>query len=97
MANVCQNTMFVQSEDCRNLDHIEKFMRKWAYADIESTDDQELEIYFDSRWDFPIDEMNKMVEDLPNKDDIYIRVLSVEYGDYYCAFHIYEGDGWYQA
>lgn len=97
MANVCQNTMFVQSEDCRNLDHIEKFMRKWAYADIESTDDQELEIYFDSRWDFPIDEMNKMVENLPNKDDIYIRVLSVEYGEYYCAFHVYEGDGWYHA
>lgn len=94
MANVCQNTMFVQSEDSRNLDHIEKFMGEWAYADIESVDDQVLEIYFDSRWDFPIDEMNKMVENLPNKDDIYIRVLSVEYGEYYCAFHVYDGESW---
>ena len=94
MANVCQNNMFVQSEDSRNLDHIEKFMRSWTYVDIESTDDEILEIYFDSRWDFPIDEMNKMVEDLPNKDDIYIRVLSVEYGEYYCAFHVYDGESW---
>lgn len=94
MANVCQNNMFVQSEDSRNLDHIEKFMRSWAYVEIESTDDEILEIYFDSRWDFPIDEMNKMVEDLPNKDDIYIRVLSVEYGEYYCAFHVYDGESW---
>ena len=67
---------------------------EWAYADIESIDDDTLEIYFDSRWDFPIDEMNKMVEDLPNKDDIYIRVLSVEYGEYYCAFHVYDGESW---
>lgn len=94
MANICENSMFVQSEDCRNLDHIEKFMRSWTYADIEHVDNDIIEIYFDSKWDFPIDEMNKMVEDLPNKDDIYIRVLSVEYGEYYCAFHVYDGVSW---
>ena len=42
MANVCQNTMFVQSEDSRNLDHIEKFMGEWSYADIESIYDYTL-------------------------------------------------------
>lgn len=94
MANVCENSMYVQSEDRRNLDHIEKFMKSWAYADIEHIDNDTLEIYFDSRWDFPIDEMNEMVEDLPNKDDIYIRVFSIEYGEYYCAFHVYDGESW---
>jgi hypothetical protein len=70
-------------------------MENWAYAQIENIDDETFEVYFDSKWDFPFAAMTEMVEDLPNKDDIYIRVLSVEYGDYYCAFHVYEGDVWY--
>ena len=35
-----------------------------------------------------------MVDELPNKDDIYIRVLSVDEPDCYCAFHVYEGGEW---
>lgn len=95
MANVCSNTMYVSSEDVRNLEHIRSYMENWAYAQIESIDDETFEVYFDSRWDFPFEAMSEMVEDLPNKDDIYIRVLSVECGDYYCAFHVYDGDVWY--
>ena len=38
--------------------------------------------------------MIEMVDELPNKDNIYIRVLSVEEADCYCAFHVYEGGEW---
>jgi hypothetical protein len=94
MANVCENSMYVSSEDVRNLEHIRSYMGNWAYAQIENIDDETFEVYFDSKWDFPFVEMNEMVENLPNKDDIYIRVLSIEYGEYYCAFHVYDGDSW---
>ena len=38
--------------------------------------------------------MNKFYQGIPNKDDIDIVVLSVEWGCYYCAFHTCDGDGW---
>ena len=94
MANICENKMYVQSEDLNNV----KYLREWCTENLdgylELIDDKSFEYYFDSRWDFPVEEMKEMVDALPNKDDIYIRVLSVEECNYYCAFHTYEGVEW---
>ena len=94
MANICDNKMYVLSEVPENIKYIKEYMKNWNGADIEDIDDDSFEVYFSSRWDFPLTEMNEMVEKIPDKEDIFIRVLSVEESTCYCAFHLYEGKEW---
>jgi hypothetical protein len=94
MANICENKMYVESTDVSNIEYIIPYVKEELQASIEVIDDFAFECYFDSKWDFPIKIMEEFVKGIPNKDDIYIRVLSVEEGNYYCAFHVYEGEEW---
>ena len=86
--------MYVDSRDPANIKHLCEWCKENLDGFLEPIDDDCFEYYFDSRWDFPEQEMNEMVAELPNKDDIYIRVLSVDEPDCYCAFHVYEGGEW---
>lgn len=96
MANVCENRMYVQSEDEQNLIAIREYFDNWKSACIDEIDSDSFEVYFDSRWDFPLADMQDMVKLIPNKDDIYIKCLSIEWGESYCEFNEYDGDGdWY--
>jgi hypothetical protein len=94
MANMCENKMYVESNDVSNIEYIIPYMKKKFRASIEVIDDFTFECYFESKWNFPERIMEEFVEGIPNKDDIYIRVLSVEECNYYCAFHVYEGEEW---
>ena len=94
MANICENKMYVQTNDNDNIKYIIEHMKEDWYADINVLNDFEFECYFESKWDFPLKGMKNFVKEIPNKDDIYISVLSVEEGNYYCAFHVYEGEEW---
>ena len=38
--------------------------------------------------------MQEFVGGIPNKEDIYIRVMSIEYGCYYHEMMIYDGEEW---
>lgn len=85
MANICENTLQVYSENSENLEYIENF-----FKDLGDVDDENLEVYFDSRWRFPEkDNMN-----LPDKSNIDMTCLSVEWGCLYCQFHSCDEDGW---
>lgn len=92
MANICDNTLKVYSENPENLKCVESFFKDWG--DIEKVDEESLEIYFDSKWVFPEEEMNKLYNRLPNKDDIDMTCLSVEWGYFYCQFHTCDKNGW---
>lgn len=94
MANICENKMYVETNNVSNIEYIIPYMKDTWGASIEVIDDFAFECYFESRWDFPLKGMEDFVKEIPNKDDIYIRVLSVEEGNYYCAFHVYEGEEW---
>ena len=94
MANICENKMYVYSQDSTNIKHLREWCKENLDGSLELIDDECFEYYFDSRWDFPEQEMIEMVDELPNKDDIYIRILSVEEAGCYCAFHVYEGGEW---
>lgn len=96
MANICENKMYVYSADPANIKHLREWCKENLDGSFEPIDNECFEYYFDSKWDFPEQEMIEMVDELPNKDDIYIRVLSVEEADCYCAFHVYEGGEWEQ-
>lgn len=92
MANICENTLKVYSENPENLKCVESFFEDWG--DIEKVDEESLEIYFDSKWVFPEEEMNKLYEELPDKKNIAMTCLSVEWGCFYCEFHTYDENGW---
>lgn len=97
MANICENTFYAYSENKENLDFIEKFLNDNFKADV-SIDGECIDAYFDSKWTFPEELMNKMFDKLPDKNDIYMRCLSVEYGCDYVSYHKCEDEsGWYYA
>ena len=61
-----------------------------------SQEEGSVESQFDSKWSFPEEEMKELFNGLPNKDEIYMRCLSVEYGCRYVEYHECEGkEGWY--
>lgn len=95
MANICSNTFYANSEDPKNIQAIKEFFDSWGDADVDYDDDS-VDVYFESRWVFPEEEMKKLFDSLPNKDDIYMRCLSVEYGCDYVAYWKCNENGWYQ-
>lgn len=93
MANICNNTFYAYSEDSNNIKVIEDFFNDWYGADYEINDGN-IDVYFNSRWRFPKDEMEALFNSIPNKADIYMRCLSVEYGNMYHALWECDKDGW---
>ena len=97
MANICTNTMYVESETRENLDAVITFFNNnLKYYDYEDDGDS-LDISFDSRWVFPEELMEELFEAIPNKSDIYMRCLSVEYGCMYHALWYCDEDGWHEC
>ena len=97
MANICTNTMYVESETRENLDAVITFFNNnLKYYDYEDDGDS-LDISFDSRWVFPEELMEELFEAIPNKSDIYMRCLSVEYGCMYHALWYCDKDGWQEC
>lgn len=95
MANICENQIRVCSTDSNNIDFIISFLEEnFKGNDIVEINDNEIEGYFDSKWTFPEDLMEEMYDKLPNKDDIGITVLSIEWGCFYCEFHTCDSEGW---
>ena len=97
MANICTNTMYVESETRENLDSVITFFNNnLKYYDYEDDGDS-LDISFDSRWVFPEELMEELFEAIPNKSDIYMRCLSIEYGCMYHALWYCDENGWHEC
>ena len=73
MANICENTLRVYSENSENLKCIENFFKD--LGDVERVDDENLEVYFDSKWRFPEEKMDKLYMNLPDKSSINMNLL----------------------
>lgn len=93
MSNICDNTLYAYSEDRKNIEAIIKFFGERKYSDVEDSGNA-VDIHFDSEWVFPEEEMNTLYQLIPNKEDIYIRCLSVEYGCLYHALWTCDEEGW---
>lgn len=95
MANICENTLYACG-DPENIKAIEKFFDEnyKSVVDFGYLENDSTEIYFDSIWIFPEEEMVKLYQSLPRKDDIYMRCLSVEYGCLYHALWVCDEEGW---
>jgi hypothetical protein len=87
--------MYVYSEDSDNIKVIKDYFDKWDGSLIENVDNESFEVYFDSKWVFPEEKMIELFKSIPNKEDIYMRCLSVEYGMYYHELWICDDEyGW---
>lgn len=93
MANICDNTFYAYTEDENNAKVIVDFLEEYFDADIDPYD-CDINAYFDSKWTFPEEKMEELFGLIPNKDDIYMRCLSVEYGCLYHALWVCDEDGW---
>lgn len=94
MANVCDNTLYVQSDNRENLETVRKFFdENFEYYDCDDSGDC-LDIFFDSKWTFPENLMKELFDAIPDKSDIYMRCLSVEYGCMYHALWYCDENGW---
>jgi hypothetical protein len=95
MANICENELHIYTESIDNISAITKFFNdKFPYCSIDDVGDNSMIIYFDSKWDFPEQAMEDLVKAIPDKESISLDCLSVEWGNYYCAFHTYNGNNW---
>ena len=96
MSNICDNTFYAESQNRENIDVILDFFDKhFQYLSDDSGDT--IEIYFDSKWSFPESLMDDLYDLIPDKSDIYMRCLSVEYGCMYHALWYCDEDGWHEA
>ena len=94
MANICDNTLYVQSDNRENLETVRKFFdENFEYYDCDDSGAC-LDIFFDSKWTFPENLMKELFDAIPDKSDIYMRCLSVEYGCMYHALWYCDENGW---
>lgn len=95
MANICNNKMYVYSSNKESLQQIQEFMENWGMAStLEEIDEETLEYYFDSNWNFPEKDMQKMTDSIKDTEDLYIKVLSIEEGNYYAEYNVFENGCW---
>lgn len=97
MPNICDNQFYAYSEDPKNIEYIIEFFNSWNSVHYHENSNDTVEMYFPSAWCFPEKEMVKLYQNIPNKSDIYMRCLSVEYGCRYHALWYCEEDGWYES
>lgn len=95
MANICENTMHICTESKKNIAYIGRFLTKNFPGAVIEDQESYLEIHFDSKWTFPEDEMDELYKEMPDKDDISITCLSIEWGDFYAQFNFMDKDGWH--
>ena len=97
MANICTNTLFAVTRDKVIRDSLNELIRdRFDCSDILSADNEvfECKIEFKSRWRFPKEEMEKLMQNFPNDNDFYIHVVSYEFGCEYVGFNIYSLGEW---
>lgn len=95
MANVCENTFYASGSE-ETIAYIKEFLEENFDADVDAQVD-ELDAYFDSRWVFPEEQMEELYNSLPDKEDLYMRCLSVEYGCMYHALWSCDEGGWHES
>lgn len=82
MANICENIFYASASE-ETIKIISNFLMEHFDADVDCQVD-ELYAYFDSRWTFPEEEMEELFNSITDKEELYMRCLSVEYG---CMYH----------
>ena len=92
MANICDNTLFISSEDEQNIQKALEFLDD--YGIFYESDRYSIDVWFETKWTFNESLMSELYDIIPNKSDIFMRCLSVEYGALYHALWVCDENGW---
>ena len=92
MANMCDNDFYAYGSE-ETIKVIEDFLIEEFNAYTDNQGD-ELFAEFESRWTFPESEMNDLYNKITDKKELWMRCLSVEYGNMYHALYGCDEDGW---
>lgn len=93
MANIATNIFHATTANKQDLDKIEAFLDDNfdgyinRYADV-------IDAEFSSRWEYPEKEINKLVDSLEAKNEIYMRILTHELEDEYMSFRKFSQGKW---
>ena len=99
MANICDNRCYIYSKNTELLEVIsDEILDKIDdYLDIWNSDENYIECAFQSKWVFPMSEMETITNKLKEKydlEDLSIRVISEEFGCNYVALNRFENQEW---
>ena len=93
MANIATNIFHATTANKQDLDKIEAFLDDNfdgyinRYANV-------IDAEFSSRWEYPEKEINKLVDSLEAKNEIYMRILTHELEDEYESFRKFSQGKW---
>lgn len=93
MANYATNIFYATTANKQDLDKIEAFLDDNFNGYINRYSDI-IDAEFSSRWVYPEDEINRLVESLEAKNEIYIRILTYELEDEYVSFRKFSQGEW---
>jgi hypothetical protein len=102
MANICDNTLYACSENVEDIELLYEFIKEnfscsdldIDYEDFDSSREAYLNAYFDSKWNFPQSKLEEVTNKLKDKNAMYIRCLSVEYGCDYVSYNKFVDGEW---
>ena len=93
MANIATNIFHATTANKQDLDKIEAFLDDNfdgyinRYANV-------IDAEFSSRWEYQEKEINKLVDSLEAKNEIYMRILTHELEDEYVSFRKFSQGKW---
>lgn len=93
MANYATNIFYARTECSKDLDMIEAFLDRTFNGYINRQNDC-IDAEFSSRWEYPEEEISKLIASLANKDKVYIKILSYEFDSDYVSFRIFSQGKW---
>lgn len=94
MANICTNIFYAETSNKENLKKIKSFLQEEFHCDNLNEDEVYIEAYFDSRWTYPKEHIDRLVASLELDEELYIRILSHELSNEYVAFKVYRFGQW---
>lgn len=98
MANIATNLFYINSGSKENVDFVlSKISEYFSNIFYTYQEDNSAELEFESTWNFPEEEMSGIFEDLPDKEDIYMRCLSYEFGTLYHSLWVCDKEGWHEV
>ena len=96
MANIAENRFYLEVDENFDItpirEKIEKVFEDNLEGEITWADDSFIEGYFESRWDFPMEIWDEILEEQP----IYFRCLTEEYGCGIVSMNIHDEDGFWR-
>ena len=93
MANYATNIFHARTENQTDLDKIEAFLDD-KFNGFVKRQGNSVDAEFSSRWVYPEEEINKLLDSLDAKDGAYIKILTYELDDEYVSFRIFSQGKW---